>query len=328
MQTVFVTGGAGYIGSHVCKKLKEQGYLPIAYDNLSSGKESFVKWGPFVKGDIGDKHAASTAFTTYKPIAVIHLAAFTNMRESLERPTSYYENNVGKTITLLDCMLEHKIPHCIFSSSCSVYGTPQKLPLAETHRLDPQTPYCSSKYLVEHILQNLSKKRPLNYASLRYFNAAGSDHSNAIGENHSPETHIIPLVIQAAINNKKALPIFGSDHATPDGTTVRDFIHVTDLAAAHVKALKYLVKNKENIELNLGSGKGVSILDIIHAVEKISKKKFPYHFEQKYQYDPPILIADYQKAKKLLNWEPKNSDLETIIKTAYHYQLKLLTIDE
>lgn len=316
MSAVFVTGGAGYIGSHVCKRLKEQGFLPIAYDDLSTGDENFVKWGPFIKGDLGDKDVVGAAFKEYRPVAVIHLAGYTNMRESLDQPTSYYENNVCKTIDLLDCMTQHKIPYCIFSSSCSVYGNPQKIPLDETHPLDPQTPYSKSKYMIELVLRDL----PMKYASLRYFNAAGADESGLIGENHEPETHIIPLVIQAALNEDGSLSIFGKDYETHDGTAVRDFIHVTDLAEAHVRALNFLMDKKESIEVNLGSGKGSSILDVITTFEEISGKTVPHSFEPKFKYDPPILIANYQLAKKLLDWEPQHSDLETIIKSSYHWQ--------
>lgn len=315
MQHVLVTGGGGYIGSHVCKALSEKGYVPVTIDDLSLGHDWAVKWGPFVHGNCGDQKLLQKTFDTYPIMGVIHLAALSNARKSHEIPLSYYQNNVSQTLNLLEILKEQQIFPFVFSSTAAVYGMPKKSPIDETHPKCPTSPYGESKWMVEKILET----SPFNVACLRYFNAAGADIFGEIGEEHALETHLIPSIIQTAIGKRPSFILYGTDHKTPDGTPIRDYIHVTDLAKAHVLAFEYLIQKERNLTLNLGTGNGYSVLEIISAIENLKKCKIPVIKSKRFQKDPPSLIANGQKAMKVLGWKPKYSDLETIIETAWNW---------
>jgi len=319
---IFVTGAAGYIGSHVCKAIAEAGHTPIAYDNLTTGNRWAIKWGPFIQGDILEQKALDQALRQYKPEAVIHLASLINARDSMAEAASYYENNLVGTFCLLKSMKSAGISHLVFSSSASVYGMPQRLPIQEDTQKKPLHPYGSSKSMAEQVIKDFHTSYGLNAISLRYFNAAGADRGLQIGEARSRETHLIPRAIAVAYGALPSLKIYGNDLGTKDGTAVRDYIHVTDLASAHLKAVEHLITQpKLHLSLNLGTGKGVSILEIVRAVEKRSGKQIALKMELA-STDAPSLVADASLAKKTLQWEPKFSDLETIIDTACSWHLK------
>ena len=322
MRDVLVTGGAGYIGSHVCKALPEKGYTPITIDNLSTGNHLAVKWGPFFEGDIDDQTLVRNILEKYPICGVIHLAAYSNVRESLRTPLKYFQNNVGATLKFLEVLIEKKITPFVFSSTCAVYGMPKKVPIYETHPKSPINPYGESKLMVEKILQTMPD---LKVAILRYFNAAGADLEGEIGESHDPETHLIPILIQTAMGKRKTFTLNGEDHETDDGTPVRDFIHVTDLAHAHVLALEKLIKEKGNLILNLGSGMGYSVRAVISLVEKRGETKIPIKVSARFSGDPPILIANEKKAKQTLDWNP-HYDLSTMIETAWNWHQEKIEI--
>ncbi|QVL57107.1 MAG: UDP-glucose 4-epimerase GalE [Simkaniaceae bacterium] len=315
MKAILITGGAGYIGSHICKALAKKGYEPITIDNLSTGNRSAVRWGPLYEGDIGDKKLVKTILEKYPVYGVIHLAAYSNVRESHQAPLKYYQNNVGATLSLLEVLLEMKVVPFVFSSTCAVYGMPQKVPIDESHPKNPINPYGESKLIVEKILQAIPE---LNCALLRYFNAAGADVEGEIGESHDPETHLIPLLIQTAMGKRETFTLNGEGHRTEDGTPIRDFIHVTDLALAHILALEKLIEKKESITLNLGTGIGYSVREVISHVEKKGKTKIPITVGGSFAGDPPILVANGDKAMKTLGWKPQY-DLSTMIETAWNW---------
>ena len=320
MKYVLVTGGAGYIGSHICKALFQRGYKPITIDNLSLGHESAVKWGPFIHGNCGDKALLNKILDDYPILGVIHLAALSNVRESYRIPLQYYQNNVAATINLLEVLKERGVLYFVFSSTCSIYGMPKKVPLDETHPKCPVNTYGESKWMVEKILQTVSHSHDLKVATLRYFNAAGADSDGEIGESHHPETHLIPLLIQTALGKHLHFTLYGEDHGTEDGTPVRDFIHVTDLAIAHVHAFEYIVAEKHNLTLNLGTGKGYSVREVIETIEKRWDLKIPLIKEQRFPGDPPILIANADRARDMLGWTPQYSELQTILETTWKWQ--------
>lgn len=313
-KTVLVVGGAGYIGSHVCKALKEAGHVPVVYDNLSNGHSWAVKWGPLVIGDLFDTKALDATFQQYQPTGVIHLASFIDVKESMTDPDKYYKNNVEGTRRLLEAMVRNQVDQIVFSSSAAVYGSPSQVPIPENHDCQPINVYGKTKLIDEAMLADFFQKHQLRSVSLRYFNAAGADASAEIGEAHPHETHLIPLAISAALH-KAPFKIFGTDHPTPDGTPIRDFVHVTDLAEAHILALEWLLKGGTHISLNLGSGKGYSVQEVIGTIERIagpiSKEITPRN-----PYDPPSLVADISLAKETLKWTPSKSDLTTIISSA------------
>lgn len=321
-KNVLITGGAGYIGSHVCKVLKNLGYLPICYDNLSEGHKYAVKWGPLIENDLQNKKALNEVFLKYKPIAVMHFAANAIVSESMKNPEKYYKNNVISTLILLEVMKKHNIKNIVFSSTCAVYGIPKKLPISEDFEKNPINPYGRSKLMIENILKDYSNAYNFKFSILRYFNAAGADFDFEIGENHKEETHLIPLVIKSLLN-KETFNIFGSDYNTEDGTAIRDYIHVMDLANVHVKSLEFLLKNNKNITLNIGTGNGYSVLEIVNAIKKYTKKRFYIKFLEKREGDPPSLFSDITKMKKFLNWQPEYSDLKTIILSAYNWHKAL-----
>jgi len=319
MKKILVTGGAGYIGSQTCKLLCKNGYLPISYDNLIYGHREAVKWGPLVVGDINDVEVLRRTFMEYKPEAVIHFAAYAYVGESVENPGKYYQNNVSGTINLLEMMRNNGCPKIIFSSTCATYGVPESLPLDETSRQNPINPYGKGKLMIEKILEDYEEAYDTRYISLRYFNAAGADPNGELGENHDPETHLIPLTIEAALGKRAVIEVFGTDYDTPDGTAVRDYIHVADLAKAHLLALEYLEKNNISQVFNLGTSIGTSVQEIIHAVEKITGDKVPLIYGERRAGDPPILVASAEKARKILLWEPERSDIYSIVRDAWSW---------
>lgn len=312
--TVLVVGGAGYIGSHVCKALSEHSFVPVVLDNLLNGHPWAVKWGPLVEGDILDDKVLDTIFTQYKPIGVIHLASFIDVREAEENPQKYHQNNVEGTRHLLEAMARHGTTQLVFSSTAAVYGHPEKTPITEEMAGHPINAYGKTKWLAE---QMISDYHQIKSVCLRYFNAAGADVAAGIGEAHNPETHLIPVAIAAALE-QKPIKIFGSDHTTPDGTPIRDFVHVSDLANAHVLALKWLMNGGTKIAINLGTGKGYSVKEVIDAIEKLAGL-LTRQITLRNPCDPPILVADITLAKKLLGWTPQKSDLDTIISSALHW---------
>ncbi len=315
---IFITGGAGYIGSHVVKELLKKNHQIFVYDNLSSGHRQAVLGGFFIKGDLEDKNKLNQVFKRYKPKVIIHLASFIEAEESMKKPEKYFKNNVLNGINLLEAMIKNKIKYIIFSSSAAVYQ-PQKFPLKEDSPLKPFNVYGQTKYLFEKLLEYFDKNYGLKFISLRYFNAAGADLSGLIGEDHRPETHLIPNILKVALSQKKYLEIYGNDYPTKDGTCIRDYIHVSDLANAHILALKFLLKNKKSKIYNLGSEKGFSVKEVLEMARKITSKKIPAKIKPRRIGDPPILIASSNKIKKELGWQPKYSDLETIIKTAWQF---------
>jgi UDP-arabinose 4-epimerase len=316
---VLVTGGAGYIGSHACKALAAEGFLPITIDSLVHGHDWAVKWGPLVKGDIRDRDVLDHVFGTYNPLAVLHFAAFAYVGESVIAPDKYYRNNVSGTITLLDAMRAHGCLNLVFSSTCATYGIPQRVPIAEDHEQKPINPYGWSKLMIEQIMRDYERAYGIRHASLRYFNAAGADPDGEIGEEHNPETHLVPLVIQAALGQRPYVEIFGTDYATADGTAIRDYIHVTDLATVHVLALRHLLNRQESVFLNVGTGRGYSVREVIKAVESVSKREVPVRESARRAGDPPALVAEPAKAVAAFDWRPRFVDINATVASAVRW---------
>jgi UDP-glucose-4-epimerase GalE len=321
-KSILVTGGAGYIGAHACKALARAGYLPIAYDNLVYGHPTSVKWGPLEEGDIGDRQRLEIVLNKYNPSAVMHFAAYAYVGESVENPAKYYRNNVAGTLTLLESMRNCGVNEIIFSSTCATYGMPEQIPIGENHPQQPINPYGRSKLMIEWILQDFAAAYDLKFVSLRYFNAAGADPDTEIGEDHNPETHLIPLVLDAALDRRDHLEIFGTDYHTPDGTCIRDYIHVSDLADAHLLALKYLADGGESNVFNLGNGNGFSVREVITTAGALTGCNIPCVESERRPGDPPILIGSSDKIKKTLNWNPVFDKLEAIIESAWRWQNK------
>lgn len=322
-KVVLVTGGAGYIGSHACKALFAKSYTPVVIDNLVYGHKEAVKWGPLEVGDISDRQFLDGIIKKYTPIAVMHFAAFAYVGESVENPQKYYKNNVSGTINLLDLCLENNIKHFIFSSTCATYGVPSELPINEEQLQQPVNPYGASKLMIERVLKDYSLAYGLNHVSLRYFNAAGADIEAQIGENHQPETHLIPLILDVAIGKRDSISIFGNDYDTSDGTCVRDYIHVSDLASAHVKALDYLLSGGKSIQANLGTGIGFSVQQVIDCAEQITGKKITRIIKARRVGDPPELVAASMLSRCILSWEPLTSTLPEIISSAWEWHKKI-----
>lgn len=321
-EVILVVGGAGYIGSHVCKALKKEGFLPVTFDNLSHGHQWAVRYGPLFCGDLNKESDLREVFDKYLPKAVIHLASYIHVRESLENPYKYYQNNFTGTLSLLNAMVRYQVHFIVFSSTAAVYGKPKYLPIDELHPQKPINPYGKSKWMVEQLLEDFHRAHGLHFLLLRYFNAAGADLEGEIGEAHSPETHLLPLVIQTALKIHPSLSIYGIDHPTEDGTAIRDYIHVADLASAHVTGLRWLQENQEPIALNLGTERGFSVQEIIRAVEKYSGQVLPVKISVRSPADPSILIANASRAKELLDWHPSHSSLETLIESAWNWHSK------
>jgi UDP-glucose-4-epimerase GalE len=316
---VLVTGGAGYIGSHACKALAQAGYVPVTYDSLVYGHREAVRWGPFVEADLGDKTRLLETLRRYDVQAVMHFAAFAYVGESMTKPQIYFHNNVGNTLTLLDAMLEADVRRIVFSSTCATYGIPEKVPMDESTPQRPINPYGETKLMMERALFWYGQAYGINSVSLRYFNAAGADPDGETGEAHDPETHLIPLVLDAAIGRRPQVDVYGTDYPTRDGTAVRDYIHVTDLAEAHVKAIEYLEKGGATTAINLGTGDGHTVKEVIDAAEKVTGRKVPRREVDRRAGDPPALVADAKRANEVLGWRPRMSDLETIVGTAWKW---------
>ncbi len=319
MKNILVVGGAGYIGSYMCKYLAKNGYHPIVLDNLVYGHRQAVKWGPFIEGSMADAKLLDRIFTEYPVAAVMHFAAFCYVGESVEDPGKYYQNNVAATITLLEAMVENNIHHFIFSSSCAVYGEPVEIPITEQHPQKPINPYGRSKLMVEQILQDSRAAYGLEYVALRYFNAAGADPEGEIGEEHNPETHLIPLVLKTALGQREAINIFGDDYATKDGTCIRDYIHIDDLAQAHLLALDRLLNGLPGGQYNLGNGDGYSVKEVIEVARNITSKQIPAKIVERRPGDPAVLIGSSAKAFKELGWKPQFADLNAIVETAWQW---------
>jgi UDP-glucose 4-epimerase len=319
---ILVTGGAGYIGSHTNKELNKAGYETLVVDNLIYGHEDFLKWGEFEKVDLRDLGRITDIFERYSIETVMHFAAFTNVKESAENPQKYYINNLRNTLNLLQVMLEFKVKKLVFSSTCATYGNPLEIPLTEEHPQNPINPYGKGKYMVEQILNDYSSAYDLQYISLRYFNAAGADPEGELGERHHPETHLIPLILDAALGFREDVKIFGTNYDTPDGTCIRDYIHVTDLADAHIKALKYLDAGRKSQVFNLGNGNGFSVREVMKTAQHVTGKRIKVTETDRRQGDPPILVGSSQKARKILGWKPKFDDLSQIIDTAWQWHEK------
>lgn len=302
---ILIVGGAGYIGSHTNKLVSENNFETVVFDNLSTGNKKSVQWGKFIEGDLANISEIRNVFNTFNIDAVFHFAAHAYVGESVVNPEKYYKNNVSNTLNLLQIMKEFNVRDFIFSSSCATYGSPVSLPISEHHPEKPINPYGKTKLIVDNILKDYSSAYDFRFISIRYFNAAGSDPDLTIGESHNPETHLIPLVIQTALYPTKKIKIFGDDYDTPDGTCIRDYIHVNDLANAHLKAYKYLQNQSSNSEIiNLGTGKGYSVKEIISTIERNTGLKVNSEISTRREGDPAILIADMKKAEKLLNWTP------------------------
>lgn len=315
---VFVTGGAGYIGSHTCKALKAKSHEVVVYDNLSTGHRQFAKWGEFIHGDIKDTQKLRSCLKATKPDIIIHFAANAYVGESVKNPGKYFRNNVQGTLSILEAMREENVKNIVVSGTCAVYGQPDKLPIDESTPCAPINPYGASKLFMERMLADFQKAHGLNWLSLRYFNAAGSSPEGEIGELHDPETHLIPRVILAALGVVPSLQVFGFDYPTPDGTCIRDYIHVDDLAEAHIQGAQYLLDKGQSGPINLGTGHGYSVSEIISTSEKVSGKKIPFEKVARRKGDPAILVANAQKAKEILGWESKYH-LEDILAHAWNF---------
>ncbi|WP_431673878.1 UDP-glucose 4-epimerase GalE [Rhizobium leguminosarum] len=320
-ETVLVVGGAGYIGSHTCLDLANKGYTPVVFDNFSNGHREFVKWGPAEEGDIRDRARLDAVLAKHKPAAILHFAALIEVGESVKDPVSFYENNVIGTLTLLSAAQAAGINAFVFSSTCATYGLPQSVPLDETHRQVPINPYGRTKYIVEQALADYDQYRSLRSVVLRYFNAAGADFEGRIGEWHQPETHAIPLAIDAALGRRQGFKVFGSDYETRDGTCVRDYIHVLDLADAHVRAVEYLLKGGDSVALNLGTGAGTTVKELLGAIEDVSNRPFPVEYIGRREGDSHTLVANNDKARDVLGWVPQY-DLSEIIRSAWDWHAK------
>jgi UDP-arabinose 4-epimerase len=316
---ILVTGGAGYIGSHACKALAQAGYTPVSYDSLVQGHRWAVRWGPLEVGDITDSIRLNEVISKYQPVAVMHFAAYAYVGESVQDPGKYYRNNVVGTLNLIESMRFHGINNLIFSSTCATFGVPKTIPINEAHSQSPISPYGASKLMIERILRDFEVAHGLRSISLRYFNAAGADPNGEIGEAHNPETHLIPLVLTAAANQNIKITVFGDDYDTPDGTCVRDYIHVSDLADAHILALKALEGGAKTTAYNLGNGKGFSVKEVIEAVEKVSGKPVLTHVGSRRGGDPAILVGDSTRIRIELGWNPRYSELQSMISSAWRW---------
>ncbi len=314
---VLVTGGAGYIGSHACKALAASGHEPVAFDNLSEGHRWAVKWGPLEEGDITDPTRLAEVFNSHRPEAVMHFAARAYVGESVTDPERYYRNNVVGTLGLLGAMRRAGVSRFVFSSTCATYGVPLRTPIAEDHPQDPVNPYGRSKLAVEHILRDYACAYGLKAIALRYFNAAGADPDGEIGEAHEPETHLIPLVLGAAAKAEQAITIFGEDYETADGTCIRDYTHVADLAAAHVLALEKLVTCAGFDAYNLGTGLGLSVREVIDVAQQVTGRSIRALVGPRRPGDPPILVADGSLAQRELGWRPAHSSPNEMVRSAW-----------
>ena len=319
---VLVTGGAGYVGSHAAKALAQAGFEPIVFDNLSEGHSWSVRWGPLVQGELADRELLLKTLTGYGIQAVCHFAANAYVGESIGQPRKYFQNNVVNSLNLLDAMLDAGVRKLVFSSSCAVYGEPQQLPLVEEHRQQPISPYGESKWFVEKALRWYAAAYSLHSVALRYFNASGADPDGELGEVHVPETHAVPLAIQTALGQRPHFEIFGTDYPTADGTAIRDYVHVTDIADAHVKALQHVLGHEESMALNLGTGVGHSVREIVAAVERAGGRPVKILNSARRSGDPAVLVADGARAQHILGWQPRYSELSAIVESAWRWHTR------
>ena len=322
---ILVTGGAGYIGSHAVLALRDAGYGVLVLDNLVYGHRDLVESvldAELVEGDTNDRPLLDRLFSTYPIAAVMHFAAYAYVGESVTDPGKYYRNNVAGTLTLLEAMVAASIPKFVFSSTCATYGVPKAVPIPEDHPQDPINPYGQTKLMVEKILADFDHAYGFKSVRFRYFNAAGADPQGRLGEDHNPETHLIPLVLLAALGKRDAISIFGTDYATPDGTCIRDYIHVADLAQAHVLGLEYLLKGGDSQIFNLGNGSGFSVKEVIEAARRITEREIKAVECDRRPGDPPALVGSSQKARELLGWQPQYTDIDTIIRHAWQWHQK------
>jgi len=314
---LLVTGGAGYIGSHFVREALKKGHSIVVFDNLHRGnKESIPEGIEFRKVDLCNKEELQKEIKQFSFDCVVHFAALAYVGESVENPSFYYNNNVVGSLNLISACVENKVDNFIFSSTCSLYGNPEHIPITESESIKPINPYAYTKYFIEQILADYSRAYEMKYAALRYFNAAGANPNGDIGEKHEPETHLIPIVLKNAIDDSTPFYVFGNDYNTEDGTCIRDYIHVVDLADAHLRAIDYIIDQKKSIVLNLGTGNGYSVLEIIRKAEEITGKKLNYKVIKRREGDPAILVADNKMAKEVLGWQPKFA-LTEIISSAW-----------
>lgn len=313
---ILVTGGAGFIGSHICKALSRAGMIPVAYDNLSTGHADSVRWGPLIWGELADAAALRRTMAEFSPECVIHCGANAYVGESVEMPRKYYRNNVVGSLTLLEACLDQNIDQIVFSSSCATYGVPASLPIREESPQHPVNPYGRTKLIFEMALEDFAAAYGIRFAALRYFNAAGADPDGELAERHQPETHLIPRALLAAAGKLDRLDIFGTDYATEDGTCVRDYVHVSDLAQAHLAAVNHLMADGDSLSVNLGSGRGTSVREILEAIYRTTGREVPVRYRPRRAGDPPILFANTARAKAELGFMPALSDIDTIIRTA------------
>lgn len=319
MKNILVIGGAGYIGSHMVRMLAKQGYNPVVFDNLSKGHREAVANYPFELGDLGDKARLTEVFKKYGIEAVMHFAAFAEVGESVKEPSKYYHNNVAKVLDLLDALVENDIKYFVFSSTAATFGEPVRPKIDESHPQNPINPYGNTKLMVEKILADFDTAYGLKATALRYFNASGADDSGEIGESHNPETHLIPIVLQAAAGKRASIKMFGTDYPTPDGTCVRDYVHVNDLARAHILALEKMFKDNVSERFNLGSGNGFSVAEIVKEAKRITGIDFTVENAPRRDGDPAVLVADSAKAERILGWKPQYN-LTRIIETAWNWE--------
>ena len=319
VKSILVTGGAGYIGSHTAKALAQAGYRPVTIDDLSAGHRWAVQWGPLVEGGIGDRKLVRRTIEDYRIEAVIHFASNALVGESMENPYKYLHDNVANSVELLEAMRETGVRSIVFSSTCATYGMPRQVPISETEPQAPVNPYGESKLFVERALDWYRQIHGLGWMALRYFNAAGADPEGETGEVHDPETHLIPLVADAALGLRPPVRVMGTDYPTPDGTAIRDYIHIADLASAHIKALEHLFRGGESMGLNLGTGRGHSVREVIAAVERAGGRRVPVVESGRRAGDPVVLVADNRRAREVLGWEPRYMDLDEIVATAWNW---------
>ena len=322
-QTVLVTGGAGYVGSHACKALARHGFMPVVYDNLSYGHADSVRWGPLERGDILDRARLDEVIGVHRPAAIMHFAAFIAVGESVTDPGKYYRNNVAGALNLIEAARDHGIGAFVFSSTAAVYGIPDLVPIPENAPKRPINPYGHSKWMVETMLRDFGAAHGLKSTALRYFNAAGADPDGETGERHEPETHLIPLALDAVAGNGRPLTVFGEDYPTADGTCIRDYIHVADLAEAHVAALRALLGGADSNAYNLGTGNGFTVRQVIEAVEQATGRMVPHGIGPRRAGDPAALVADPSAANRELDWRPAMSDLDSIVATAWAWHQKM-----
>jgi UDP-arabinose 4-epimerase len=319
MSTVLVTGGAGFVGSHACKALAHAGYTPVTFDNLERGHEGSVRWGPLERGDLRSDSDLSRVFEKWRPTAVMHFAAYAYVGESNLKPLEYYENNINGTVKLLRACAAFESRNFVFSSSCATYGIPSSLPVKEEDPQAPVNPYGYTKLVVERMLKEVESAHRITHVALRYFNAAGADPAGELGEMHEPETHLIPLVLATAMGRAPSIKVFGNDYETPDGTCIRDYVHVSDLADAHVAAIAWLSAGMGSSSFNLGNGRGFSVAEVIRASEEVTGLRINAEIFPRRAGDPPILISDSSKAHRLLGWKPNYPDLRQQVDHAWSW---------